>query len=368
MDIAKVVEETLYYASTHLDLKKDDEIYFRNILLGELQLTKPYEGEIDKELISSLKVPDTLIDSFTSYLCLTLHKEEGEAERFAIKLMGFLTPNPSVVNQKFYELEKDSDRKALDYLYDLSIYNYYIQKTKVDKNLLWVAKDDTTNRFIEVSINLSKPEKNVKDIKKLLDKNVAITYPKCLLCLDNVGFYGDNSHAARENIRVIPLKLNNDNWYLQYSPYGYYNMHCIVFNKAHSNMKIDNSSFKALLDFVDRFPSFFLGSNAELPIVGGSILNHEHFQGGEHLLPVMKMSEKKKAELPSSYKETTLSILDWYNSVLLIKGKNKAEIARLFNKIHEKWNTYDDKEVDIISSTDGVRHNTLNPIVRKKDG
>lgn len=364
MNILKTVEEAIYYAFTHLELHEQDVIYFRNILLGELNLTEPYNGDIDKEYIKSLTVPDEIVNSLNDYLINEKKMDEAEANRFVTKLMGLLSPLPSQVQNHFEEEEKKNDFAALNYLYRLSIYNDYVQKTKVDKNIIWLAKEDNSSRYLEISINLSKPEKNSKDIKKLLNKTVT-TYPKCLLCKENVGFYGNEKHPARENIRVIKMDLGSDKWYLQYSPYGYYNMHCIVFNDKHDFMKIDESSIKALLDFVDRFPSFFLGSNAELPIVGGSILNHGHFQGGEHLLPVMKMNNKKEFALPNSFKSTKLYEVDWYNTVLLLRGKDKDEIVKAFDLILSTWRNYDDEKEGIIHESQGERHNTLNPIVRK---
>ena len=364
MDITKVIKEAVYYARTHLGLKDEDEIYFTNILLGELGETNPYEGEIDEEHIEGLNVPDEIVEAFNKYLVEEKHMETNEASRFVTKLMGFLSPLPSQVQEEFENLCKRDSADALDYLYNLSIYNDYVQKTKVDRNLLWKANEEGSERYLEISINLSKPEKNTKDIKKLLTAKVGNKYPKCLLCKENLGFYGNDSHPARENIRTIELTLNGETWYLQYSPYGYYHKHCIVFNAKHDFMKIEKSSLIALFDFVTLFPSFFIGSNAELPIVGGSILNHEHFQGGEHLLPMIKAPLKEKIEL-KDYKDTEFYVIDWYNTSFLLKGKNRKEIEDIFERILAFYRTYDDESVGLLHESNGERHNTINPIVRK---
>lgn len=357
--INKTIKELIYYAKTHLDLDNADEIYFENILLGEFGLTHPYVGEIDKTEIAALKVPDQILGSLQEFL----EKEKGltgeEAERFLTKIMGFLTEKPSLVNAKFASLHAKSSQAAADYLYNLSIWNNYIQKTKVEKNLLWEAK--FPNNTIEVSINLSKPEKNNKDIKKLLKANVGEKYPKCLLCKENVGFYGNSQHPARENIRIVPLKLNNEEWFMQYSPYVYYDHHCIVLSHRHQNMHIDKETLTCLVDFVDYMPCFFIGSNADLPIVGGSILNHEHFQGGAHLLPMLKAKVAKEFY---TLKEVKVAKLDWYNSCLLLESKDRVALLEVADTILQTWNSYSDEENDIIAYTT-ERHNTITPIVRK---
>ena len=362
--ISEVINQLIEYAKIHLGMNEEDSLYFKNMLLGELKVTKPSNEEVDLKKIAEMKVPDEFVEKIQEYLINELKYSEHDAELFATKLMGFVTPIPSVVTSNFVELEKENDRKALDYLYDLSIKNNYVAKTKIDRNLLWDSNFEDKN--IEISINLSKPEKNNKDIAKLIAKtpNNEEKYPKCLLCYENLGFYGNEKHPARENIRLIPLKLNNENWYLQYSPYGYFNMHCIVLKETHSNMVIDKSTFISLCDFVDRFPSFFIGSNADLPIVGGSILNHEHFQGGEHLLPIMRQNPAKEYEL-SRFKDCKLYKLNWYNTCLMIESKNREEMINLASEILATWRDYTDKDNDIIAIDEQGKHNTITPSVRK---
>ena len=363
--IREVVNSLIDYASIHLGLEGLDRVYARNIVLGELGLEYPSDKFVFSiEEIEKMEVPDYFIEQIEKYLKEEKGYSDKEAELKAVLVMGVVTPSPEEVVKKFEELRKFDSARALDYLYNLGIKNYYFQKTMVDKNIVW--KTDYKNKNIEVSINLSKPEKSNKDIAKLLEKPKPsdIKYPKCLLCLENIGFYGNDHHPARENIRFVPVVLDGEMWYLQYSPYGYYYKHCICFSSKHSQMVINESTFKKLVDFVDVYPSFFIGSNADLPIVGGSILNHEHFQGGEHILPVMEADIKKEYKL-KKYQNTKLYKLDWYNSTLLIKGKDRKELVSLASEILNAWRTYDDLTNDILSSDANGKHNTITPSIRK---
>ena len=363
--IRDVINSLIDYASFHLDLKGLDKIYALNLIIGELNLDYPSEGKIfSEEEIEKMEVPDYFIKEITNFLIKERGFAEKEAELKAILIMGLVTPSPENVVEKFERIKEISSADALDYLYKLGIRNYYFQKTMVDKNIVW--KTNYPSKNIEVSINLSKPEKSNKDIAKLLEKpkTSEVKYPKCLLCKENIGFFGTYSHPARENIRFIPIILDGEVWYLQYSPYGYYYKHCICFSSKHSNMVINESTFKKLVDFVDAFPSFFIGSNADLPIVGGSILNHEHFQGGEHILPVMEASVKKEYKL-KNYKNAKLFKLDWYNTTLLIKGSDRKEVISLASKILEAWRNYSDLDNDIVAMDDSGKHNTITPSIRK---
>lgn len=362
--IEKTIDELIYYAKTHLELDAEDETYFKNTLLHLFEKDSPYNGEIDKEKIANLEVPDSLIQEIINFEVKENSLSEEEAFLKADFVFGLLSPRPSKVNEEFALLEKDGDRKALDYLYDVSIKNGYFQKTKVEQNLEWDASY-SDGPALKITINLSKPEKNNKDIAKLLTK-VSSDYPKCRLCHDNLGFYGDAKHPARGTIRFIPLTLANEKWYLQYSPYGYFSQHSICFKDQHSPMRIEHKTFVRLLDFVDKFPSFFMGSNADLPIVGGSILDHEHFQGGLPVLPIF--SAKNKEKVFESKEGSKVSILDFYVTALKIEGTNKEDVISLADKVLEKWIPYNDLENDIVASEDGIRHNTITLISRKKDG
>ena len=357
MDIKLTIEKLLKYAQVHLGMDELDEVYFRNILLDRLEVNSPYIGEIDLEYINELKVPDTILDEVREYL---ITKNVELPELIISEIMGLLSPLPSRVVFLTKELERVKSGLGLDYLFDLSIKNNYIQKSAIDKNIYF--KKEYDNNFLEITINLSKPEKNNKDIAKLLVKTQDVKYPKCALCIENLGYKGRSDHPGRTNIRILPLKLNNEDWFLQYSPYAYFDHHAIIINKNHSNMSINNDTFLKLLEFVNLYPTFFVGSNADLPIVGGSILNHEHYQGGGHLLPVF-YSKDRKVYLENE--KVKISLVDWYNTTLRIESTDINEVVNYSRKIFNAWKDYNDESVDIISHTGQTRHSTITPIARK---
>ena len=359
MNIKLTIEKLLKYAEIHLGLEELDITYFRNILLDRLHVDSPYEGEFDLGYINELLVPDSILDEVREYLH-TINEENPEL--VITEIMGLLSPLPSKVSFLTKEMERVKPGLGLDYLYNLSIKNNYIQKTAIDKNIYF--KKDYGNNFLEITINLSKPEKNNKDIAKLLVKTQDVKYPKCALCKENLGYKGRSDHPSRVNIRILPLKLNNEDWFLQYSPYAYFDHHAIIINNNHSNMSINNDTFLKLLEFVDQYPTFFVGSNADLPIVGGSILNHEHYQGGGHLLPVF-FSKDRKVYLQND--RVKISLLDWYNTTLRIESKDINEVVKYSRIIFNLWKDYDDESVDIISHTGETRHSTITPIARKID-
>lgn len=365
MDLNLIVNELVSYAKLNFNINEEDEIFYRNIILGELGINSFSKVEVDEEKIASFNSPDYFVDNLTQFL-----SESGltndEIDKKLTKIFGLLSPRPSEVIKEFNEIyEKKGNERALKYLYFLSIKNDYIKKSKIDKNLVWFTNFKDKN--LEITINLSKPEKSNKDIAKLLVKSDDKKYPECLLCKENVGFYGTASHPARENIRLIPLSLNNESWFLQYSPYGYFNMHSIILKGVHSNMQINEETFSNLLEFVDKFPYFFIGSNADLPIVGGSILNHEHYQGGEHRLPIMNAKIKKPFFIDPNKHSSKLSLLDWYNTAFLIEGENKNDVIAVAKEILEKWKNFDDPKNNIISHTGETRHNSITPCC-EKDG
>lgn len=357
MDIKLTIEKLLKYAEIHLGLEELDVTYFRNILLDRLGVDSPYQNDVNLEYISDLKVPDSILDEVREYLN---NKGEENPELLITEIMGLLSPLPSKVSFLVKELELVKPGLGLDYLFNLSIKNNYIQKTAIDKNIYF--KKEYDNNFLEITINLSKPEKNNKDIAKLLVKTQDVKYPKCALCKENLGYKGRSDHPSRVNIRILPLKLNNEDWFLQYSPYAYFDHHAIIINNNHSNMSINNDTFLKLLQFVDQYPTFFVGSNADLPIVGGSILNHEHYQGGGHLLPVF-FSKDRKVYLEND--KVKISLLDWYNTTLRIESKDINEVVKYSRIIFNLWKDYDDESVEILSHTGETRHSTITPIARK---
>lgn len=362
-DGSLLIEKLITYAKEFLYLNDSDVTYTRNFLLYALKIEKPYGGAEDLSCIKKLEVPDVLAEELKNYISENKIAGKDDAEIFINGIFGSLTQKPSEINSFFLTLkEANSTEKALRFLYDLSIKNNYIQKSAIDKNIKWDCLAD--NNKIEITINLSKPEKDNKDIAKLLYKKDVEKYPRCLLCAENEGYSGRADHPSRQNLRVINFKLDGADWFLQFSPYQYYNEHCIVINKQHIPMVVNESTFKKLIEFVDLFPNYFIGSNASLPIVGGSILNHEHYQGGGYEMPMFSAGVLKEFK-KENFKNTEISVLDWFNSCVKLKGRDKDELLQLCNLIYNSWNSYDDESCEIISKTDDVRHNAITPIVRK---
>ena len=360
--MSSLVKKLVYYGQKHLELNNLDAIYVSNVLYRKLNIQYS-EEEVELNYIDDLKVPDVLLDELREHIKNNNLVEESKVELFIVEIMGDITPLPSQVVNTFNKLkEEQGNEAACNYLLDLEIKNNYIQKTAVDKNIYWKA--DLEDNFLEITINMSKPEKNNKDIAKLISApKTNVKYPKCLLCIENLGYQGRSDHPARENIRIIPLKLNNENYFMQYSPYVYYDHHCIVINNEHRNMAIDRTNLAALFDFVDVMDNYFIGSNSDLPIVGGSILNHAHFQGGSHLMPLMYSKIKYAFNIPN-FDDVSVNYLDWYNSTFFLKGKDKNRVLDCACHILDTWRGYSDEEAEVLAYTD-ARHNTITPIVRK---
>ena len=360
-----LVEKLLRYARTHLHLNARDEIYMRNYLLREFNLNAPCKEKLQLSYIDELSVPDTIVEELESFAMDSGLTDEAHKNLYSTFILGVLSPLPSVVNQTFRDIKKDEGiEKACEYLHTLSIKNNYVQKTAIERNLKWAFPDG--DKYLEITINLSKPEKDNKDIAKLLVKTPSANekYPECLLCKENEGFAGTLTHPARENIRTISVNLGGEDWFVQYSPYAYYNEHMIAISNRHAPMHIAGDTIEKLLDFVDYFPNYMVGSNAALPIIGGSILNHEHFQGGGYLMPMHKAPIEKELSC-DKYKGVKVGIVDWYNSVIRLESADRKAIKDFATEIILAWENYSDAEVDILSQTDGVKHNSLSPICRK---
>lgn len=281
---------------------------------------------------------------------------------FDTKLMGLLTPNPSVVIEKFFDLYNDSPSRATQYYYDLCKNCDYIRTYRVEKDIKWVTESEYGN--IDITINLSKPEKDPKAIAAAKSAKNSC-YPKCNLCVENEGYAGTVNSPARQNHRVVPITINNSDWFMQYSPYVYYNEHCIVFYALHTPMKIDRSCFVKLLDFVDLFPHYFLGSNADLPIVGGSILSHDHFQGGNYEF-AMANAPVDVPVIFDGFEDVCCGIVKWPMSVIRINSKSKERLVELSDKILCCWREYTDKQAFIFACTNDEPHNTITPIARRR--
>ena len=287
-----------------------------------------------------------------------------EKDCLGAELMNFITPIPSAVNEKFWSTYQESPEKAVNDFYQLSKDNDYIKLSAIAKNIAF--RSETKYGSLEITINLSKPEKDPKAIaaEKLIK---ASNYPKCLLCMENEGYQGRVNYPARANHRIIRMKLGDEEWGLQYSPYSYFNEHAIFLNTKHIPMAITPKTFEQLLEIVDIIPGYFVGSNADLPIAGGSILSHNHYQGGKYVFP-MEVAECETNFVFSGFEDIQAGIVKWPMSVLRLRGTNKQRIVELASKILKSWQGYTDLEADIIAATGEVPHHTITPIARVVDG
>lgn len=354
----KLISELVRYGLACGLIDEADQVYVTNRLL-ELFHRNSYTSSV-----GAVRALSDILSDMTDYAAQEgLMEEDTVTNRdlFDTKVMGALTPAPSAVRAKFQALYAESPKKATDYYYKFSKDSNYIRTDRVAKDEKWKA--DTEYGEIDITINLSKPEKDPRDIAKAASQTKT-DYPKCLLCAENEGYAGTLSHPARQNHRIIPLKLDGQDYYLQYSPYVYYNEHCIVFNAQHTPMKIDRAVFVKLLDFVRQFPHYTVGSNADLPIVGGSILSHDHFQGGSYTFAMAKAPYEYQFELPT-FPDVTAGVVKWPMSVIRLQSSNAESLAEASDHILKKWRSYTDEAAFIFSETDGVPHNTITPIARK---
>ena len=337
-----------------------DRIYVTNRILEALHMDEYEEPEQDYKEVDLEETLKELLD----YACEQGVTQDsiGYRDLFDTKLMDCLMPRPSEVSARFWEIyEKEGAQAATDYFYKLSQDSDYIRRYRVCKDQKWVAETPYGN--LDITINLSKPEKDPKAIAaaKLAKQS---GYPKCLLCMENEGYAGRLNHLARNNHRVIRITVNESQWGFQYSPYVYYNEHCIVFNGQHTPMKIERAAFVKLFDFVKQFPHYFLGSNADLPIVGGSILSHDHFQGGHYTFAMAKAGFEKKFVMPG-FEDVEAGIVYWPMSVLRLRGTDPERLIDLGNMVLEAWRGYTDEAAFVYAKTDGEPHNTITPIARK---
>lgn len=338
-----------------------DEIYVTNRILEILQLDEYNCDTVfsDVDLEETLKA---LLD-YAAEKGL-LENDTTHRDLFDTKLMGALMPRPSEVTNKFKELYAISPKAATDYFYTLSQDSDYIRRYRVAKDIKWLTA--TPYGELEITVNLSKPEKDPKAIAAAKNAPQA-GYPKCMLCRECEGYAGRINFPARQNHRVIPITINGSDWCLQYSPYVYYNEHCIVFNAKHTPMAINRASFKKLLDFVTQFPHYFVGSNADLPIVGGSILSHDHFQGGNHTFAMAKAPIETELHF-DGFSDIEAGIVKWPMSVIRLRSENTERLVELADKILTCWRGYSDPDAFIFAETDGTPHNTITPIARKANG
>lgn len=341
----------------------EDEIYTTNRLLElfELdELEEPSKEQTEDEL-------ENILGRMLDYAYEKgILKENGVVYRdlFDTKIMSTLMPRPSEVIKTFQTLYEESPRKATDFYYKFSCDSDYIRRYRIKRDMKWVASTEYGD--LDITINLSKPEKDPKAIAAAKSAKQS-GYPKCLLCRENEGYAGRINHPARQNHRIIPVTIQGDMWGFQYSPYVYYNEHCIVFNGRHVPMKIDHDAFCKLFDFVKQFPHYFVGSNADLPIVGGSILSHDHFQGGHYEFAMAK-APVERSFVVKGFEDVETGIVKWPMSVIRLSCENTERIIALADVILEKWRGYTDEEAFVFAETDGEPHNTITPIARKRGG
>lgn len=356
--ISFAVEELLLYAAKNLDMYEEDLFYRRNQLLDLLRLDAPAEKPAEK-----CRPLQDILDEINAYAVKNNLCSEMEVINFETRVMGLVSPMPYQVITTFEELAAADPALATKYLYALSVNSNYIRKVDIDKNIGWTVKNPRGD--IGITINLAKPEKDPKTI--LAAKNAPQTsYPKCALCAECVGFAGNLNRPARQTLRTIPIILNNEQWYFQFSPYVYFDNHCIALAAEHRPMHIDQNTFKRLFDFIELFPDYFIGSNSDLPIVGGSILAHEHYQGGSKVLPEMAAPAKTWFS-HSSFPDVKVAIVDWYNSVVRLEGLKRSEVEELAAHILKCWREYSDKSVGIVAESKGEQHNTVTPYARFND-
>ncbi len=344
-------------------IEENDVIYTKNRLL-ELFCLDGFENESQASFIPKTETCELegILKNLLDYAVEKKLIEDSIVYRdlFDTKIMGCLVERPSEVQKKFAQLYKESKKKATDWYYKFSQDTDYIRRYRVCKDLKWKTKTEYGD--IDITINLSKPEKDPKAIAAARNAKQS-GYPACLLCKENEGYAGRVNHAARQTHRIIPIKLNGKDFGFQYSPYVYYNEHCIVFSNEHVPMKICSDTFKYLLDFIELFPHYIIGSNADLPIVGGSILTHNHFQGGNYEFPMAKAPIEESFKI-QGFEDIQCGILKWPMSVIRLDSKDKERLCLLANKILEQWKTWTDSDVFIFAETDGEKHNTITPIAR----
>ncbi len=357
--IYQAISDLISYALSNQLIEADDRVWATNRLMDALRLSDRRQPESEQQR----PLEDILADILNYAADNGIISDDiTSRDLFDTELMGRLTPRPSQVRKTFAEKYAISPEAATDWYYKLSRDTDYIRRYRIAKDMKWTAA--TEYGELDITINLSKPEKDPKAIAaaKLAPQS---GYPKCLLCAENEGYAGRMNHPARQNHRIIPVTIDNKDWFFQYSPYVYYNEHCIVFNGEHTPMKIERSTFRKQLDFIKQFPHYFVGSNADLPIVGGSILSHDHFQGGRYTFAMEKAPIERKVSF-AGFEDVDCGIVKWPMSVIRISCEKDDRLVELADKILKAWRGYTDEAAFIFAETDGEPHNTITPIARKR--
>ncbi|MDE6259551.1 MAG: UDP-glucose--hexose-1-phosphate uridylyltransferase [Oscillospiraceae bacterium] len=363
MDRNEAISRLADYAVCTGLIEECDRTWAINTILDALKLDSYNEPERtdDPERIDLAPILEELLDDAHARGVLT-ENSVVYRDLFDTEIMGRLTPRPAQVIEKFQALYQESPEKATDWYYKFSQDTNYIRRDRIARDVQWKAPTEYGD--LDITINLSKPEKDPKAIAAA--KNLpASAYPRCQLCAENEGYAGRVNHPARQNHRIVPITINGSPWFLQYSPYVYYNEHCICLNSEHVPMRIDRACFAKLLDFVSQFPHYFVGSNADLPIVGGSILAHDHFQGGRYEFTMAKAPVETPFTFPG-FEDVAAGIVKWPMSVVRIASQNPERLIELADKILTAWRGYTDESAFIFAETDGEPHNTITPIARKR--
>ena len=358
-DIQHEISRLLHFARQKGLIAPEDEVYAANRLLDVLHVEDYVPEEVDETLETATPILECMLD-YAAEKGL-IEGTTDERDLFDTRIMDCVMPRPSEVVRQFHAHYEESPREATDYYYALSIASNYIRKARIDKNIAW--KTATEFGELDVTINLSKPEKDPRDIAKAKLAKAA-GYPKCLLCRENEGYAGRVNHPARETHRLIPLDLAGHPWFLQYSPYTYYNEHCIVLNSDHVPMVISRETFENLAAFLEIFPHYFAGSNADLPIVGGSILSHDHYQGGRYTFAMERAAVEQEYTF-ANYPQVRAGRVKWPMSTLRLTSSDKDALVELATAILAAWRTYSDASADILAETDAP-HNTITPIARRR--
>ena len=357
MEISRLLE----YGLQRGLIAPEDKAYAANRMLALLGLREFEPQPVEEELHTPVEPLERLCQFAAEAGLIEPDTRDGR-DQFDTELMNCLMPRPSQVVREFYSLYEKDKQAATDYYYQLARSSNYIRVDRIEKDRMWTAPTEYGD--LVITINLSKPEKDPKAIAAA--KNAPQSgYPKCALCRENEGYLGSANQAARGNHRLIPLELGGEPWFLQYSPYVYYNEHCIVLSHEHRPMKVSRQSISRLLEFVTFLPHYFVGSNADLPIVGGSILTHDHFQGGRYEFPMAKAPIREKVCFPG-FEDVEAGIVHWPMSVIRLRGKEAQRLVDLADKILTAWREYSDESAEILAYTEGTPHNTITPIARRR--
>ncbi|MBO0459019.1 UDP-glucose--hexose-1-phosphate uridylyltransferase [Enterococcus hulanensis] len=362
MSVSQTIRDFITLAIQSGGWMEMDRLYLENrviAMIGENSLT---QAEIRRVTESAVDLVDLLLIQAEKNKVIT--DLQTEKDMLESQLMDLMTPPPSVVNAYFAQYYSKDPVQATDYFFKLSKDNDYIKTREISRNIIFPA--ETEYGELEITINLSKPEKDPKQIAAERQA-VKVDYPECMLCMENEGYKGRLNYPARTNHRIIRMNLDGESWGFQYSPYAYYDEHCIILSEEHRPMKITKATFQRLLKITEVLPHYFVGSNADLPIVGGSILSHDHYQGGRHTFP-MAIAEMERTFELKAFPNIKAGIVKWPMSVIRLQGKNQKDLIEAANMIFQKWQTYSDKDLQIVAETeDGIQHHTITPIARRKD-